>query len=472
MVKSQVDAIVVGSGPNGLVAGIALRRAGKRVCIYEASDQIGGGAQSANLTLPGFLHDICSAVHPLAVSSPVFQQLPLADHGLRFIEPPAALAHPFDDGTALLLERSVTETSSRMAQDGPAYVRLMQPFVENWDKLSRDLLRPLQFPHHPFSLARFGLRAIRSAEGLIQSRFREDHTRAFYAGLAAHSSIALDRLGTAAFGLVLGILGHTVGWPIPQGGARSISNSLASYFAEIGGRIVTGVQIRSLKDLPPARCVLFDVTPRQLLKILRTELPRRYTAKLDNYKYGPGAFKMDWALDGPVPWKAGECKQAATIHLGGTFQEILASERAAWEGRMCEKPFVILSQPTLFDSTRAPVGKHILWGYCHVPNGSEIDMSDFIENQIERFAPGFRKLVIARHVMPPRELENHNSNLVGGDINGGAQTLNQMFTRPTRHMYSTPLNGIYLCSSSTPPGGGVHGLCGYYAARVALRRSL
>jgi phytoene dehydrogenase-like protein len=468
----HVDAIVVGSGPNGLVAGIELTKAGHRVCIYEASDHIGGGARSAELTTPGFLHDICSAVHPLAVSSPVFQQLPLADHGLRFIEPPAAVAHPFDDGTAILLQRSIVETSSRMGNDASNYEGLMHPLVTNWPKLSQDLLRPVRFPRHPFPLVRFGLKAIQSAEGFIKARFREDHTRAFLAGLAAHSSLALDQLGTNAFALVLGILGHAVGWPIPRGGSQAISNALASYFRELGGQIVTGVQVRSLQDLPPARCILFDVTPRQLVKIMQSDLPRGFRAKLEKYRYGPGAFKLDWALDGPVPWKANECKQAATVHLGGTFQEILLSERAAWKGHVCDTPFVILSQPTLFDSTRAPAGKHTLWGYCHVPNGSNIDMSEFVENQIERFAPGFRKLIIARHVMPPRELERHNPNLVGGDINGGAQTIQQMFTRPTLRMYSTPRKGIYLCSSSTPPGGGVHGLCGYYAARVALRKSV
>jgi phytoene dehydrogenase-like protein len=468
----HVDAIVVGSGPNGLVAGIELIKAGQRVCVYEASDHIGGGARSAELTTPGFLHDICSAVHPLAVSSPVFQQLPLAHHGLQFIEPPAAVAHPFDDGTAILLQRSIAETSSRMASDASNYQRLMHPLVANWQKLSQDLLRPVRFPRHPFHLVRFGLKAIRSAEGFIKACFREDHTQAFFAALAAHSSLPLDQLGTNAFALVLGILGHAVGWPIPHGGSQSISNALASYFRESGGQIVTGVQVRSLQDLPPARCIFFDVTPRQLLKIMQTDLPRSYAAKLERYRYGPGAFKMDWALDEPVPWKASECKQAATVHLGGTFREILASERAAWEGRVCQTPFVILSQPTLFDSTRAPAGKHTLWGYCHVPNGSNIDMSEFVENQIERFAPGFRKLIIARHVMPPRELERHNPNLVGGDINGGAQIIQQMFTRPTLRMYSTPRKGIYLCSSSTPPGGGVHGLCGYYAARVALRKSV
>ncbi len=469
--QKPIDAIIVGAGPNGLAAGIELARAGKRVRIYEASDHIGGGARSGNLTLPGFTHDLCSAVHPLAISSPFFTRLNLTKYGLEFIEPPAAVAHPFDDGTAILLKRSVETTSLQLGRDARHYRNLMQPLANNWQKLSHDILGPLRIPRHPVALARFGFRALRSAEGLVNSHFYETRTRAFCAGLAAHSAIALDQLGTAAFGLVLGTLGHAVGWPIPRGGAQAISDALAAHFIELGGEIVTGARISSIEELPHSRCTLFDVTPRQLLQILGKNFSARFRAKLTNYRYGPGVFKIDWALAGPVPWTARETNQAATVHLGGSLKEILESERAAWEGHPNKKPFVLVCQPSLFDSTRAPAGKHTLWAYCHVPNSSNLDMSDHIEDQIERFAPGFRKLVLARSLMSPAQLENRNANLVGGDINGGAQSLGQMFTRPTLRTYSTPLAGVYICSSSTPPGGGVHGMCGYHAARVALRRS-
>lgn len=469
--QTPIDAIIVGAGPNGLAAGIELAQAGKRVRIYEASDRVGGGARSANLTLPGFTHDICSAVHPLAVSSPFFTRLDLAKHGLQFIEPPAALAHPFDDGTAILLKRSVEMTSQQLGRDSKRYRKLMQPLAKNWNDLAREILGPLRIPRHPFVLARFGLRAIRPAEAFVKSHFREMRTRAFFAGLAAHSSLALDQLGTAAFGLVLGTLGHAAGWPIPRGGAQAISNALSAHFTELGGEIITGAHIKSIKELPPSKRILFDVTPRQLIRILGKTAPPRFKAKLQKYRYGPGAFKMDWALDGPVPWTAAECKQAATVHLGGSLDEILESEKAAWEGQFNKKPFLLVAQPSLFDPTRAPAGKHTLWAYCHVPNGSTDDMSELIEHQIERFAPGFRKLILARSVMSPAQLESHNPNLVGGDINGGAHTLSQMFTRPTIRTYSTPIGGVYICSSSTPPGGGVHGMCGYHAARAALRKS-
>lgn len=469
--NKPLDAIVVGAGPNGLAAGIELARAGKRVRIYEASNRIGGGARSSNLTLPGFTHDICSAVHPLAVSSPFFTKLDLARYGLEFIEPPAALAHPFDDGAAVLLKRSVETTSLQFGRDSERYQKLMNPLVRNWTKLSHDILGPPRIPRHPVALARFGLHAIRSAEGLVKANFKEARTRAFFAGLAAHSSIALDQLGTAAFGLVLGTLGHAVGWPIPRGGAQVIADSLSSHFTELGGEIVTRTTVRSFSELPRAQCILFDVTPRQLVQILGEKLPARFRTKLTNYRYGPGAFKMDWALDGPVPWIARDCNLAATVHLGGSLEEILESEEAAWRGAPNKRPFVLVCQPSLFDSTRAPAGKHTLWAYCHVAHGSNRDMSEQIEDQIERFAPGFRKLVLARSVMSPVELEQHNPNLVGGDINGGAQILSQMFTRPTLRTYRTPLDGIYLCSSSTPPGGGIHGMCGYHAARVALNKS-
>lgn len=469
--SKQYDAIVVGAGPNGLAAAIEFARAGKSVCVYEANETVGGAARSAALTLPGFVHDTCSAVHPLAVGSPFFKTLSLAEYGLEFVYPPAAVAHPFDDGTAVLLHLSVEKTSEQFGADARAYRKLFDPLVRNWDDLAPALLGPLRFPKHPFAMGGFGLHAIRSASGLAKAHFKEERARAFFAGAAAHSCLALDQPATAAFGLVLVTLGHTAGWPIPRGGAQNIANALAAYLKKLGGEIVTGVRVQSLDDLAPSRCVLFDLTPRQLLQIAGKRLPSGFAGKLSKYRYGPAAFKMDWALDGPVPWRASECAQAATVHLGGTLAEMEASESAVWAGKCPDRPYVLLAQHTLFDSTRAPEGKHTLWAYCHVPNGSDVDMSKQIEDQIERFAPGFRSRIIARSVLSPAELESRNANLVGGDINGGVQTLAQMFTRPTVHTYSTPLNGVYICSSSTPPGGGVHGMCGYHAARVALKKS-
>jgi phytoene dehydrogenase-like protein len=466
-----VDAIVIGSGPNGLAAAIELARSGLQVRVYEANQTIGGGARSGELTLPGFTHDLCSAVHPLAAGSPDLSKLPLRDYGLEFIQPPKALAHPFDDGTAVTLDRSLATTSEALGKDRAAYRDLMKPFVDHWETLAKDLLGPPRFPRHPFTALRFGIHAIRSAKGFAESRFREDKTRALFAGLAAHSFLSLDRLATSAFGLVLGLLAHVHGWPIAKGGSQSISNALAAYFKDLGGEIVTNHRVESLSELPQARAVLCDITPRQFLVIAGESLPMGFRRKLGRYKYGPAAFKMDWALSEPVPWKSSECAKAATIHLGGSFSEIVASEQLAGSGKHAEKPFIILSQPTLFDPSRAPAGKHILWGYCHVPNGSQLDMRLRIEKQIERFAPGFRDCILARSVSTPALLEEHNANLIGGDINGGSQHLAQMFTRPTARLYSTPVKNLYLCSSSTPPGGGVHGLCGYHAARVALRKS-
>ena len=469
--NAMLDAVIVGAGPNGLAAGIVLAQAGKRVRIYEANDEIGGGARSGSLTLEGFTHDLCSAVHPLAAASPFFTSLPLARCGLEFIYPPAALAHPFDDGTAVLLYRSIETTSQQLGKDEAPYRKLMTPLVRSWPNLSADILGPLKLPRHPITLARFGMRAIRSAERLWRSYFREEKTRTFFAGLSAHSSISLDHFGTAAFGLVLAATGHYVGWPIPRGGAQAVSKALAAYFAELGGEISTGKRIDSMRDIPSATATLFDVTPRQLLAIAGASVPPRFRRKLQRFRYGPGVFKMDWALSGPVPWRAAECAQAATVHLGGSFAEIIESERDAWEGRVNARPFIIACQPSLFDSSRAPAGQHTLWAYCHVPNGSGTDMVATIEDQIERFAPGFRKLVLGRNVLSPALLERHNANLVGGDISGGAHTLTQLFTRPTLRTYSTPMPGVYICSSSTPPGAGVHGMCGYHAARVALRKS-
>jgi phytoene dehydrogenase-like protein len=465
------DAIIVGSGPNGLAAAITLAQAGYSVLVFEAQETVGGGMRSAELTLPGFTHDICSAIHPLGVGSPFFRRLPLADYGLKWISPPLAVAHPFDDGSAATLEQSVTFTAKRLDQDAKTYRRLMDPFVANWDKLAHEFLGPLRLPRYPLTMARFGLYAIRSAWGLANSLFTGQQAHGLFAGLAAHAIMPLEKSPTAAIGLVLGILGHVTGWPLPQGGSQKIADALAAYLQALGGQIITGRRINSVDELPPAQVILLDVSPRQLLRVAGHHLPAGYRSQLETYRYGPGVFKVDWALAGPVPWLAQECLAAGTVHLGGTLPEIAAAERTVWQGQHPEKPFVLVAQQSLFDSSRAPAGKHTLWAYCHVPNGSTVDMTGAIENQIERFAPGFRDLILARNTLNPALLEAYNHNYIGGDINGGVQDWRQLFTRPTFRLvpYSTPNKRIYLCSASTPPGGGVHGMCGYFAAQAALR---
>ena len=465
------DAVVVGSGPNGLAAAITMARAGRSVLVLEAREAIGGGCRSAELTLPGFVHDVCSAIHPLGLGSPFFKTLPLGDHGLEWIHPPAPVAHPLDDGTAVVIERSVEETAAGLGPDAAAYRRLMGPLSAEWDALAPELLAPLHLPRHPLAMARFGLMAVRSASGFAQARFRGERARAVFAGIAGHSILPLERTATAAIGLVLGALTHAVGWPLPRGGSRRIADALAAHLRSLGGEIRTGSPVESLDSLPPARAVLCDVTPRQLLKLAGDRLRGRYRRGLERYRYGPAAFKLDFALSGPIPWKAAECARAATVHLGGTLDEIAASEAAVGRGEHPDRPFVLLVQPSLFDASRAPAGRHTAWAYCHVPNGSTFDMRARIEAQIERFAPGFGDLVLARSVLTPARLQELNANYVGGDINGGAQDLGQMFTRPVARIvpYSTPVRGLYICSSSTPPGGGVHGMCGHHAARAALR---
>ena len=470
--RHTYNAIVVGSGPNGLAAAITLAQAGLSVVVFEAKSTIGGGMRSAELTLPGFVHDVCSAIHPLGIGSPFFRALPLAKYGLEWIHPLAPVAHPFDNGTAALLERSIDATSETLdTQDATAYRKLMEPLVRSWDRIADDLLGPLHLPQHPVEMARFGLLAIRSAQGLAKGLFKGERARGLFAGLAAHSIMPLDRSLTAAFGLILGVLGHAVGWPMPRGGSQRIADALSSYFRSLGGEIVTSVPVESIDDLPPARAVLLDVTPRQLIRIAGHRLPSGYRRRLEDYRYGPGVFKVDLALRSPIPWKASECARAGTVHIGGTLEEIVESEREVWEGNHPEKPYVLVAQQTLFDSTRAPQGKHTAWAYCHVPNGSTFDMTERIESQIERFAPGFRDCIIARSTRSPIELEQYNPNYVGGDINGGVQDILQLFTRPVARIvpYSTPVKGLYICSSSTPPGGGVHGMCGYHAARAALK---
>jgi phytoene dehydrogenase-like protein len=465
------DAVVVGSGPNGLAAAITLARAGCSVLVYEAKETIGGGVRSAPLTLPGFVHDVCSAIHPLGVASPFFRTLPLAEHGLEWVHPPVALAHPFDNGTAALLERSVEVTGATLAEDAAAYQRLMAPLVATWEQLADAVLGPLRLPSHPLTLLRFGWHARRSACSLAEGWFTGNRAKTFFGGLAAHSFMPLERPLTAAFGLLLGILGHFVGWPFPRGGAQQISTALAAYLRVLGGEVVTNAPVRCIDELPAARAVLLDVTPRQALRLAGHRLPAGYRRQLERYRYGPAAFKLDWALDGPIPWIAPGCARAGTVHLGGTLAEIAASERAAWSGEQTEKPYVLVAQQSLFDPSRAPAGKHTVWAYCHVPNGSTFDMTERIERQIERFAPGFRDCILARHVMPPAALTDYNPNYIGGDINGGVQDMWQLFTRPALRLvpYATPVRGLYLCSSSTPPGGGVHGMCGYFAACAALR---
>ena len=466
------DAVVVGAGPNGLAAAITLARAGRSVLLLEAQESIGGGTRTSELTLPGFRHDVCSAIHPMALASPFFRALPLHEHGLEFIHPPAPLAHPFDDGTAAVLERSVDATAVSLGPDADAYRRLIGPFVAGASRLVPSILRPpLWPPRHPMLMARFGLDGLRSAVGLAGARFAGERARALLAGSAAHSTLSLYKRPSASFALVLTLLGHAVGWPIPRGGSQAIADALGSYLRSLGGEIVTGRRVESIDELPPARAVLFDVTPRQLVRLVGHRFPSRYRRGLERYRYGAGVFKVDFALDGPVPWAAAECARAGTVHLGGTMAEIAASEHTVSRGGHPQRPYVLAAQQSLFDPTRAPEGKHTLWAYCHVPNGSTFDMTARLEAQVERFAPGFRDRILARSVMGPAALERHNENLVGGDINGGIQDLAQLFARPVARAvpYSTPAQGVYICSSSTPPGGAVHGMCGHLAARAALR---
>jgi phytoene dehydrogenase-like protein len=468
------DAVVVGSGPNGLAAAIVLAQAGRSVVVREQADVIGGGMRTEELTLPGYRHDVCSIVHPLALSSPFFRTLPLAEHGLEWVHSPACLAHPVDDGGVALLDRSMYRTGETLGPDAGAWERLLGRWVKRWPTLAEDVLGPLEFPDHPLLLARFGLRAIRSADALARSTFRGERARALFAGNAAHSMVPLTASPTAAFGLTLAAAGHAVGWPIARGGSQSIAEALASYLRSLGGEIVTGAPVENVDEFQGVHTVLLDLTPRQVLRVAGHRLPPRYRRALERYRYGAGSFKMDWALGGPIPWRNPECLRAATVHLGGTLDEIAASEHAPLAGEVPEKPFVLLVQPTLFDPGRAPEGKHVAWAYCHVPFGCDVDMTQAIEDQIERFAPGFRDLVLERSTMPPSALERHNPNLVGGDISAGAMTLRQVFFRPAlrRNPYTTPVKGLFLCSASTPPGGAVHGMCGYYAAQAALKHPM
>jgi phytoene dehydrogenase-like protein len=471
----EYDAVVVGSGPNGLAAAITLARAGCSVIVLEANATIGGGARSAELTLPGFVHDICSAVHPLAAGSPFFKTLPLERFGLEWIEPEIPLAHPLDDGSVPCLYKDVNLTAEQLGRDSRAYRRLLKPLARNWESLAAELLQPmLHFPRHPITLARFGVPAFCPATLLAKFLFRNEPARALFAGIAAHSFLPLEAPVSSAFALVLGTAGHAVGWPIPHGGSQQISNALADYLRELGGNIEVNQRVENLNQPPKCRAILLDFSVWEFLRIAGEQLSAGYRKRLQSFRHGPGVFKIDYALTEPVPWKSAACRRAGTIHLGGGIDEIAASERQVTRGTIPERPFVLVAQQSLFDPTRAPGGQHTLWAYCHLPFDCNTDMSGRIELQVERFAPGFRDCILARHKMGPADLARSNPNLTGGDINGGAANLMQLIARPVLSPipYRTPLRGVYLCSASTPPGGGVHGMCGYHAARAALREVL
>ena len=469
----KYDAVIVGAGPNGLAAAITLARADWSVLVIEAAEEVGGGSRSAALTEPGFIHDVCSAVHPLAIASPFFRTLDLPRLGLELIHPPVPLAHPFDDGYAAALHRGLPETAETLGPDARSWVRLQAPLVRHADVLVREILKPLHVPRHPLAFASFGLRGLPSARMLARRLFKGEAASGLFAGLAAHAIRPLERPMTSAVGLLLGFLGHAHGWPVARGGSGTIATALAAAAQELGVHIATGWPVQRLAELPASDAVLFDLTPRQVLPIVGAALPEGYRRRLGRYRYGPGVFKVDWALDGPVPWTAEACRSAGTVHLGGTIEEISRSERDAFDGRVSQRPFVLFAQPTIVDSSRAPTGQHVAWAYCHVPNGCAYDMTEIVERQVERFAPGFRDRILAHHRMGPAAMEVYDANYVGGDITGGVQDLAQLYTRPAPRLpaYSTPNPRLWFCSSSTPPGAGVHGMCGVGAAEALLARS-
>jgi phytoene dehydrogenase-like protein len=469
---ASVDAVVVGSGPNGLAAAILIAQTGRKVIVFEAAETIGGGCRSAELTDPGFVHDVCSAVHPFARVSPFFASLPLEQYGLEWVTPPAMVAHPLDDGGVAMVRGSIDETAAALGRDGDAYRRLFAPLVESWPKIAGAVLGPLRWPDHPFALARFGLSALRSADAVARRTFEDGPARAIFAGVAAHGMLPLDRRPTAGVGLTLTLMAHLAGWCLPRGGAQRIADALAAHLRALGGEIVTGHPVRSIDELPASRAVLCDLSPQPLLRIAGHRFPASYRRALERYRYGMGVYKVDYALAAPIPWANAGCAESPTVHVGGTIDEIETAEREAWNGRPAERPFVLVVQPTLFDPSRAPAGKHVAWTYCHVPHGSGFDMLPRLEAQLERYAPGFRDRILARSIMGPADFERYNPNIVGGDIAAGVTDLGQLFTRPTWRTYSTPVRGLYLCSASTPPGVGVHGMCGYFAARRALAEVL
>jgi len=461
----------VGSGPNGLAAAIVLAQAGLQVEVFEAESQPGGGARTMELTLPGFHHDFGSAVHPMAIGSPFFSSLPLRVYGLEWIHFPAPVAHPLDDGTAVVLERDLNEATRVFGEDGNAWDRLMRPMVEKWQEIAPELLAPIiAVPRHPLLLAKFGFQGLMPATFLANRLFRSERTKALFAGLAAHSMLALDEPFTGSFGIIFGVTAHAVGWPIPRGGSQSITNALRAHLEKLGGSVRLSSRVDSIASVGDFDVALCDLTPHQLLQVSGDRFSTAYKRLLARYRYGPGVFKVDYALSSPIPWKAHECASAATVHVGGTMREIAASEAEVRHGRHSERPYMLVAQPTVVDPTRAPQGKHIAWTYCHVPNGSTVDMLPRIEAQLERFAPGFRDCVLARRVLRPAELQSMDANLIGGDIAGGAVDWRQLLFRPTWRLYATPSKDIYICSSSTPPGAGVHGMCGYNAAKLALKR--
>jgi len=466
--------VVVGSGPNGLAAAITLAREKRSVLLLEARETVGGGARTKDLTLPGFEHDVCAGIHPLALASPFFRSLNLAGYRLEWIHPPIPLAHPLDNDDAVVLGRSIEDTARGLGGDGYSYSRLMRPFVQRWEGLVEDLLKPLGFPDHPLTSLPFSLKGILSARAVADQWFREKRARALFAGNACHSILPLENISSGAFGLMLSILGHAVGWPLAKRGSQAVADALAACLLFLGGKIAVNTPVSSMRDLPTARVFLFDVSPRQMESIAGDRFPADYRRRLRGHRHGPGVFKIDWALDAPIPWKDSACLKAGTLHLGGTFEEIAASERQVWQGIAPQRPFVLLSQPSLFDPTRAPEGMHTAWAYCHVPNGCTVDMTDAIENQVERFAPGFKGLIKAKHTMSPALMEEYNANYIGGDIVGGVQSFRRLFLRPLGRWeaYSTPAKDIYICSASMPPGGGVHGMCGHLAAKKALMEML
>lgn len=470
--SAPVDAVVIGSGPNGLAAAVALAREGASVLVLEGMDEIGGGTRTKELTLPGFRHDVCSACHPMGILSPFFRSLPLHEHGLLWVKPPVSVAHPLDDQPAVLLRRSLEDTARGLGADGGSYERLVAPFLGDPRGLFEDLLAPLRWPKHPFQMLRFGLLGIRSATGLARARFNQERARALFAGCAAHSMLPLERRVTAAMGLVFCLAGHIEEWPVAEGGSAAITRALASLLTSLGGRVETGRWVRSLADLPEARAYLFDTSPAELASIAEPVLPAGYVRRLRRFRYGPGVFKIDWALDGPIPWRDPAVLTASTVHIGGTLDEVATSESAVWRGEHPDRPFVLLCQQSAFDRTRAPNGKETGYAYCHVPAGSTVNLTTNIERQVERFAPGFRERILARHTMNAVDFEKYNPSLVGGAIAGGVADFAQLFTRPVARWspYTTPNPRIFLCSASTPPGGGVHGMCGYFAARAALRK--
>lgn len=470
--SAPADAVVVGAGPNGLAAAVALAQAGASVLVLEAAEELGGGTRSAELTLPGFVHDVCSAVHPLGILSPYLRTLPLAEHGLQWLAPRASVAHPLDGEPAVMLWPELAATAEGLGRDAAAYRKLIAPFLREPHALLADLLGPLRFPARPLALMRFGLLAIRSATGLARGRFAGPRAQALLAGCAAHAIQPLEHTLTAALGLIFLLSGHLEPWPVARGGSAAISRALASLLRSLGGRLQTGVPVTSLAELPPARAYLFDTSPDQLATLAEPLLPGGYVRRLRRFRYGPGVFKLDWALSGPIPWRDPSCLAASTVHLGGTLEEISAAERAMWRGEHPDRPFVLLCQQSQFDDTRAPAGQHTGYAYCHVPAGSALDQTEVIERQVERFAPGFRDRILARRAMRAVDFASYNRNYVGGAITGGVADLFQLFSRPVLRLnpYTTPHPRLFICSAATPPGGGVHGMCGYFAARAALRR--